>query len=182
MFFNRITPVAICLLLSVAVIAQQAKEPKIKFGDIKPEDFTKDYKALDSTAEAMYLYDIGSSKHEGNSNGWFSVINKVHQRIILFNKNSFDDLGTVKINLYGEGMNKEKIENLQAATYNLEDGKVVQTKLEKNSVFEDKDGNYKVVKFTFPDLKEGSIIEYTYTINSPYFHLISYMDVPGRIS
>lgn len=169
MYFNRIPLLACCLIMGIASIAQKSKEQKVKFGDIKPEDFTKDYSYLDSAADAVYLYDAGSAKHEGNNQGWFSVVYKVHCRILLRNKNSFDDLSTVKINLYESGTDKEKVEDLQAATYNLEDGKVVQTKLDKNSIFKDKDGNYQVVKFTFPNLKEGSIIEYTYTRTSPFF-------------
>lgn len=169
MYFNRIPLLACCLIMSIALMAQKSKEQKVKFGDIKPEDFTKDYTYLDSAADAVYLYDAGSAKHEGNNQGWFSVVYKVHRRLLLSNKNSFDDLSTVKINLYENGTEREKVEDLQAATYNLEDGKIVQTKLDKNSIFKDKDGNYQVVKFTFPNLKEGSIIEYTYTKISPFF-------------
>lgn len=172
MCFNRIPLMACCLILSIASLAQRSKEQKVKFGDVKPEDFTKDYAYLDSAAEAVYLYEAGFSKHEGNNQGWFSVIYKVHRRILLRHKNSFDDLSTVKINLYESGTTKEKVEDLQAVTYNLENGKVVQTKLDKNSVFKDKDGDYQVVKFTFPNLKEGSIIEYTYTTNSPFYQHI----------
>jgi len=147
--------------MSIASIAQKSKEQKVKFGDIKPEDFTKDYSYLDSAAEAVYLYEAGSSKHEGNNLGWFSVVYKVHRRILLRNKNSFDDLSTVKINLYESGTAKEKVEDLQAATYNLEDGKVVQTKLDKNSVFKDKDGLYH---------------------KQPFLPTYTFMDFPGRVS
>ncbi len=172
MYFNRATTLALCLVMSIATLAQKSREPKVKFGDISPEEFTKDYSSLDSAAEAVYLYEAGSVKHEGNNQGWFSVIYKVHRRILLNSKNSFDDLSTVKINLYESGTAKEKIENLQAATYNLENGKVVQTKVDKNSIFKDKDGDYEVVKFTFPNIKEGSIIEYTYTTNSPFYRYV----------
>jgi hypothetical protein len=163
---------AICIAIASTAVSQKSKEPKIKFGDVKPEDFSKDYAALDSAADAVYLFDIGSANHEGNNSGSFSVINKVHERIRLIHKKSFDDLATVKIYLYADGTDKERIENLQAATYNLEDGKVVQTKVEKSTIFQEKDGNYQVAKFTFPDIKEGSIIEYSYTTSSPFYRHI----------
>ncbi|MFT4154956.1 transglutaminase domain-containing protein [Parafilimonas sp.] len=172
MHLNHTITLALCLVMSIPALARQTKEPKVKFGDVKPEDFTKDYATLDSAAEAVYLYEAGSVKHEGNNEGWFSIIYKLHRRILLISKNSFDDLSKVKINLYENGTAKEKIEDLQAATYNLENGRVVQTRLDKNSTFKDKDGDYQVVKFTFPDIKEGSIIEYTYTINSPFYRYI----------
>jgi hypothetical protein len=163
---------ALCIAITLTAVSQKSKETKIKFGDVKPEDFSKDYAALDSAADAVYLFDIGSANHEGNNSGWFSVFNKVHERIQLIHKKSFDDLATVKIYLNTDGTDKEKVENLQAATYNLEDGKVIQTKVEKSAIFQEKDGNYQVVKFTFPDLKEGSIIEYSYTTSSPFYHII----------
>ena len=179
MFFNRVTTLAACLAISIAAVCQN-KELKLKFGDIKPQDFKPNYMALDSSADAVYLDDIGSSHHEGNSEGWFSVIYTVHERILLLNKKSFDDLTNVKIYLDVSEVQKEKLVDLQAATYNLEDGKVVQTKVEKSSIFHDKDGDYQVEKFTFPNLKEGSIIEYTYTTNSPYYRYIPTWTFQGR--
>ncbi len=60
---------------------------------------------------------------------------------------------------------------MRAATYNLENGAVVETKLEDKSVFTDKLSKYVIQKkFTFPALKEGSIIEYTYTQSSPFVY------------
>ncbi len=171
MYFNR----TIAFLLAIAlcsVATAQDKQPKIKFGDIKPEDFKPEYYDIDSSADAVYLYDIGSSRHEGNSSGSFSVVYTIHERIRLMHKKSFDDLATVKIDLSSWGLDAEKIEDLQAATYNIADGKVVVTKVDKNSIFKDKDGDDQVVKFTFPDLKEGCIIEYTYTKKIPRFSYI----------
>src|SRR5215510_15141042 len=111
MHFNRITCMAVCIAITLTAVAQKSKDSKIKFGDVKPEDFSKDYAALDSTADAVYLFDIGSANHEGNNSGWFSVINQVHERIQLIHKKSFDDLATVKIYLYADGSDKEKVEN-----------------------------------------------------------------------
>jgi len=179
MFFNRVIALALCLALSTTAFCQN-KEVKLKFGDIKPSDFKPNYLALDSSADAVYLDDIGSSHHEGNTKGSFSLIYTLHERIQLIHKKSFDDLGTVKIYLYGDGFDKEKVDNLQAATYNLEDGKVVQTKVDKSSIFQDKDGDYQVVKFTFPNIKEGSIIEYTYTTSSPFYRYIPSFSFQGR--
>lgn len=147
MIFNRLTAF-ICAIAISAVAAAQVKQPKIKFGDIKPEDFKPQYYTVDSSADAVYLYDIGSSVYEGNNNGWFSVIFKVHERIRLLNKKSFDDLGTVKIPLYATTAIQQKLKDLQAATYFMEEGKLVATKVDKNSIFKDRDGDYQVTKFT----------------------------------
>ncbi len=167
MYFNRTTALLFCIVICTIATAQ-SKEAKIKFGDIKPEDFKPQVYEIDSSADAVYLYDIGSSKHEGNSQGWFSVVYKIHERIRLLHKISFDELATVKIALSKWSSDMEKIDDLQASTFNLDGGKVVETKVDKNSIFKDKDGEDQVIKFTFPNLKEGCIIEYSYTKTIPY--------------
>ena len=133
--------ISILQLHSLTGITQQSKSPARKFGDVKPEDFKPQYYEVDSSANAVYLYDIGSSKHEGNNSGWFSVVYKIHERIRLLHKESFEDLGTVKIALSKWGNDMEKLDDLQATTYNIENGKVVTTKIEKSSIFKDKDGD-----------------------------------------
>ncbi len=150
--------------------AQDAR-PKIKYGDVKPEDFEPKVYATDTAADAVYLYDAGSSIYEGNTNGSFNVVYRKHARIRLINKNSFE-LATMKIQLYEEGNFREKLDDLDAATYNIENGKVVVTKLDKASIFKEKSGNYNINKFTFPNLKEGSIIEYDYKVSSPSYQFI----------
>ena len=65
---------------------------------------------------------------------------------------------------------EEKLDYLNAYTYNIENGKVVETKVEKSSVFTEKHSkNWIYKKFTFPALKEGSIIEYSYEVKSDFF-------------
>jgi hypothetical protein len=142
------------------------KAPVIKFGDVKAEDFEPKSYSADTSASAVILADIGSSKFEGNKKGFFSVVYKQHRRIRIMNKNGFDE-ATVSITLYKDEKDEETLSGFEAVTYNLEAGKVVATKLDKSSIFQDKvNKNYTTRKFTFPNLKEGSIIEFQYKITS----------------
>jgi transglutaminase-like putative cysteine protease len=65
---------------------------------------------------------------------------------------------------------EEELASLKAVTYNLENGKVVETKLDvKGAVFKDRiNKRLSIKKFTFPNIKEGSIIEYEYRLNSDF--------------
>jgi len=64
----------------------------------------------------------------------------------------------------------EKLEQLKASTFNIENNQVVETKLDKASVFTEAHSKHWIYKkFTFPALKEGSIIEYSYQVNSDFF-------------
>lgn len=146
---------------------------KVKFGDITEKDFAGKVYSIDSNAAAVVIVDRGSCELQGNNKGWFSVGIKHFRRAHILNKNGYD-VANVSISLYTSGNAEESLDKLRAVTYNLENGKVVETKLDvKGSVFEDKiDKRWKVKKFTFPNIKEGSIIEYEYTTVSDF------IDVP----
>lgn len=150
-------------------IAVAQDKLKIKFGSVTAEDFKTTVYSLDSNAAAVIIADIGSTEIIGNTKGNFSLLFKNYRRAHILNKNGYE-IGDVEISLYTNGESEEELENLKAVTYNLENGKVVETKLEvKSSVFKDKvNKNLLVKKFTFPNIKEGSIIEYEYKIKSDF--------------
>jgi hypothetical protein len=167
-----------CLFLIFSAAAQD--KPPVKFGNVSEKDFAPKYYAIDSNASAVVIADIGSCKLEGNNKGWFSAVNRHYKRVHILNKNGYD-IADVSIYLYSNGQDDEKLDRLKAVTYNLENGKVVETKLEmKSSVFDDKlDKNRKVKKFTFPNIKEGSIIEFEYTTISDFIHSIDPWEFQG---
>ena len=74
----------------------------------------------------------------GNNKGWFSLEFKHFKRIHILNKNGYD-VANVEIPLYTNGSAEEELNKLKAVTYNLENGKVTETKLDaKSGVFKDK--------------------------------------------
>lgn len=156
------------LLLCIATRAQE--KMAIKFNHVAPADFSINNLKVDTSYGAVIIADVGSSSFEGNNKGWFSLIYKHQRRIKIINKKGFE-LASVQIPLYisSKSNSEEKLESLKASTYNLENGTVVETKLDKDAVFKEKlDKNHIERKFTMPALKEGSIIEYSYTINSDF--------------
>lgn len=163
---------AAALLLALLLLQNNAKcQEKFKFGKITPEDFNVTSSLVDSSTSAVVIADVGNSKFIANKTELtFSLIFKEKKRIKIINKNGFK-AATISVPLYvGNNGKEEELEDLDAYTYNLEDGKVVATKVAKSSVFTEKRSkNWIVKKFTFPALKEGSIIEYSYELKSPYF-------------
>src|SRR4051794_8166625 len=158
---------AIFIFLSLNVLAQK-DQPKIKSGDIKIEDFSPTAYGVDSSAGAVYLSDVGITNFVGNASGWFDHVFKHYARIKILNKTGYD-AATWKINLYNNEKDQEVLSDLKCATYNLENGKITQTDLDAQNVFEDHiDRHHSEKKFTLPAVKEGSIIEVSYTITSPF--------------
>ncbi|WP_165958042.1 transglutaminase domain-containing protein [Segetibacter sp. 3557_3] len=164
---NFMVGVMSCLFLTTAIHAD-AQRPNIKFGDVKPGDFAAKLSQIDSNANAIVLSDIASSKYEGDNKGGFSIIFKRHTRIRIMNRNGFD-VASISLPIYASGNLEEEIINLNASTFNLENGAVSETKLEKNAIYKDKyNKNYTIRKFTMPNLKENCIIDIKYTLKSPY--------------
>ncbi len=160
--------VSLALWLFFYTASVGAQKTKIKFGDIKAEDFLLKVYPIDTGANGIILSDIGSSSYEGDNRGGFNIIFKRHTRIRLLKRTSFDE-ATISIPLYFAGNLDEKLSKVEATTFNLENGLLVETKLEKNSIFLDKlNSNYTIKKFTMPNLKEGCIIDVQYTVLSPY--------------
>lgn len=161
----RTLMIAAALLLLQNYLTAQEKL-NLKFGKVSPEDFNLSEYKFDTSAGAVYIADVGTADFEGNKKSWFSIYFKRQVRIKILNKNGFD-AATFEIPVYDDGSIEEEIERLKAVTYNLEDGKVVETKLEEKSIFKDKlSKKWSVKKFTLPAVKEGSIIEISYTIKS----------------
>jgi hypothetical protein len=165
---NKLHYSALLFLLPVLQMTAQDKN-KMKFGNVTDKDFAVKIYSIDSNANAIVLADLGSSRIEGNNKAWFSLVYKHYKRIHILNKNGYD-IANVSISLYSDSEDEEQLDQLRAVTYNLENGKIAETKLDvKNNVFKDKISKNRVVKkFTFPNVKEGSIIEYEYTIISDF--------------
>lgn len=159
----------VLLVLSSYVFSQSKPIPK--FGIVTNEDFTIQSPLNDSSAEAIVLFDVASSDFIGNSNGNFSLIFKHRQRLYIKKRTAFDE-ATIKIALYngGSNSNSEQISDLHASTFTMADGKVVETKLNPKDVLTEKENNYYTnKKFTFPSIAEGCIVDYEYTVRSPFY-------------
>ena len=73
------------MFISIAVFAGKDKNSsKIKFGDVKPEDFSPKVYSIDSNANAVVLADIGKSEFEGNNKGDFSLVFTRHTSCLLY--------------------------------------------------------------------------------------------------
>ena len=155
------------LLFSVCAFAQ--KSP-IKFGEVSLEELNMKVYPNDSSAEAAVLVDYGEADLS-ILNGTAKLRFERHVRIKILKKEGLQ-WADATVRLYDEGGESETINGLKASTYNLENGKIVETKMSKDNVFKERFNRYyKLQKFTLPAVKEGSVIEYSYTINSDLYTL-----------
>lgn len=148
---------------SLTVFAQN-----FDFALVDNEDLYLKKTTLDSTANAVVLKEFGTAAIRLDDNyGNLYIDFEYHVRIKIFNKNGFENANIViPLRFYGD--KQDMLYELKAVTINEQDGQPVSTELDKKKVFSEKKNKYvSLTKFTMPNLKEGSIIEYSYRLHSP---------------
>jgi hypothetical protein len=155
------------MLFAGSLVSAQIVEPK--FGKIDPSELSMTSYDKDTTADALVLFDAGYTKFVLSPREDFQFEFTRHLRIKIFKKSAFR-FADFSFRLYESGLAKEKLSDLKAVTYNLIDGKVVKTKLDNDAIFEEKASSYSTQKFAFPQVKEGSVIELTYSIVSDFLY------------
>ncbi|MEY8848698.1 DUF3857 domain-containing protein [Psychroserpens sp. XS_ASV72] len=122
----------------------------------------------DSTANALVIYETG---HSNVGKDDFKLHFELHRKLKILNKEGFDH-ATEEIWLYkNDKGRKEIVENISATVYNLNGDVIEKTELSEDDIIEEKyNDNYTIVKFTFPNVKEGSIVKYSYNFISPFMY------------
>ena len=158
-----------CITLLVLFIAMSSYAQNYKFGKVSKEELQEKVHPLDSTADAAYLYFKRRTYYDFTKDDGFRVITEFHKRIKIYSKEGFDKATQMMVYFKPESGAKEKLSGISAATYNLEGSKVKKTKVSKRDMFEEQMSIYTArKKVTFPEIKEGSVIEISYRITSPY--------------
>jgi hypothetical protein len=144
----------------------QSKDSLPAFGQVAKSDLMLNECDFDKSAEAMVLFD----KEEVFCSEYAHAVDveiKRHIRIKILNNKGVDK-ANIKI-LYLSGTSGDHVEIEGAQTYNLDgSGNILLSKLDRKNVI-DKAINKRISEkiFTFPDVKTGSIIEYSYKITGP---------------
>ncbi len=143
------------------------KSVTIKFGQPAPADFEAKNFVGDSAASAVVLYDFGSTRFRLNGLRFQLESDRV-TRIKVLKKSGYD-VATVEVPLYHQGQAEEKLTSLRGFTYNEAGGKIEKVKLDAGTTFaEERTKNVRIRKFTLPNVREGAVIEYAYTVSSDF--------------
>lgn len=146
------------ICVTVTLFAQK-KGPKVKFGKLSEEEIKMTSYKEDTEAAAVVLFDKGSIYYSYINNDWVQIQER-HKRIKIFKKEAYD-YANIVVPLYGD----EKIEDIKGITYNIENDKVVETKLSNDNIFtEQLAKRIAIKKINMPSVREGSIIDIKYTI------------------
>ena len=157
---KSITILCIIILSLVCNLNAQTE----KFGKINPEALKLVQYPDFPDATAIILFDVGDVKIEYVNDG-FQISQKRHVRIKILSKAGYKYADVV---LPRYLKNREKFRTISANVFNLDErGKVVKEKVSSKMIFdEDIDNKVNRKRFTFPSVKEGTVIEYKYEIVS----------------
>lgn len=154
------------LLLLVIVASAKSQEYSHEFGKITNDEFALNEYKKDKNAEAIIIYDIGKSIFVYKS-GYYDVVFTHRKKIKIFSEAGIDQ-GEIELYYYRDNQIWERIEDLEAFTYNLEDGLKRKVELNPELVYDEKvNDKWYVKKFAMPNVKPGSIIEYRYRLTTP---------------
>ncbi|WP_113661283.1 DUF3857 domain-containing protein [Pedobacter nanyangensis] len=142
------------------------------FGKITTQEKEFNRDEIDSNANAVYLNEYGTTRFSYESEtGNMKLIYDYHVRIKIFNKEGFDAANVVvPIRRTGNQNNqREYLVDLKASTFNLQRDQWEETVMSDKAVFVEEKHKYLLLtKFTLPNVAENSIIEYKYSIETPY--------------
>ena len=164
-FANVVILCAFMVIFSQLLFAQGEN---VKFGKIDIKDLQSTRYEKDTSAEALVLFDKGTSYYDYVEGKGFYIVYERHLRIKIYKKSGYSHADH-EFSFYHTDNLKEEITSLKGRTYNLENGKITETKLEDKSVFEEAvTKNWSRKKFAMPAIREGSVFEIKYVIRSPF--------------
>lgn len=165
----------VTLTLSFFLSAQETPfTPNSKFGKPTQEELTMTTYVPDSSATAVILYKQTSANYIWGIEDFRLVYRyKVRIKILKPEGTSYANITIPYYEPKNNSQRKESILQLDADAYNLENGKVVRTKMKKDLVFKERiSDNYMQLKFSVPQVKEGTVIEYEYQRQSDLYYII----------
>lgn len=137
--------------------------PPHTFGSPLPHEFEMKNYPEDLDAAGVILYERGNYTVDA-VDGYIRLFKEVHRKIKVFDSKNFK-YSAVEIPYYRQNNVRENIKDLRAVTHN---GKS-QIYVRESDIFDvDESQNWSKKRFAFANIQDGSILEYTYRIETPY--------------
>ena len=165
--YKNVIFLTIILLTSFNIYAQ-----KYELGNVTIEELKEKFNPKDSSANATVIYEKGKTYFEYKQGDGFNIVTDVEVKIKIYKKEGYGRANTA-VSFYVGSISDESVTFSKAITYNLVNGEIEKTKLKSDGEFIEKiNKSWSRKKITLPNVKEGSIIEYKYTIKSPYLSVL----------
>ena len=167
------------LFISSHVISQKKE---IKFGEISTQEIEMPNYEKDPEAKAVVLFDVGKAIFFDTKRRGYNIRFTRHKRIKIFNKNETQN-AEVSIPYYVDKSGKsEIIKSIKAITYNSKNGRLTTESVRPSAIYEEKiNDHWYNKKFVFPNVQDGSILEFTYILETPFHFNLPDWEFQGKI-
>lgn len=166
---KRLVLCVAALLMAAYQMSAQSIEINKRWGKVSKEELEMTEYQLDTAANAVILYEKKHVMVDLTSTGDFVQNIDVYKRIKVLKEEGID-WGDFVIMRYVTTSARENVTGIDVVTYNLENGKVVTTKMSKDFIYEeDYSSSYHKISFYAQDVKVGSVIEVKYKISSDIY-------------
>ncbi|TKG95067.1 DUF3857 domain-containing protein [Puteibacter caeruleilacunae] len=159
--------ISLCGFIFHQGIAQN-QEYSLEFEEICQHDVNLQIYDKDPEAEAVVMFDKGLTVFLDTDQG-FEVQHTRTTRIKIL-KRSGVKFAEISIPFFVDGYDRtESVGSINAYSYNMVDGELVKTQLKKKTIYTEKiNDKWQAKKFAIPNVREGTIIEYQYILESPF--------------
>ncbi len=163
------------LFLSIHCVFSQERQTA-EFGKPSENEFALKIYEKDTTAAAVVLFEQGYYEFE-TVGDYIRLIKNVYRKVKVFDSKRFDG-GSVDVPLLVSNGSSEKVTRYDALTHNGS----IKTYVAPDAIFVTSAKDIgKVFRIVFPDVKNGSIIEYTYRLESPFFFNFNGWEFQGEL-
>lgn len=160
---QKLTLLSLLAILPCACLYAQA--PDYRFGKVSLDELRMERYDKDPDADAVILYEDNYIHYQITTT--VSVVTEYRARIKVLKPDGADQ-ADVSIGYVDRPSGRETVTGIDAAAYNLVDGKIVKTPLKRQYVFTEEVSQYgRLMKFSIPEVREGTVIEYRYRKTSP---------------
>lgn len=145
------------VVLKKGEVAELDGEPSLKWGEVAIEDLKMTSYAFDTSANEVLLLnysEVSRGFYEGN----YGVFYDYHYRIKIMEKSKYSG-GEIELT----SDNYNQIVRTKAQTINYVDGAIERIKV-KEILNDNQGGGYVLYRFSFPEIRDGSVLEYKYRI------------------
>lgn len=156
------------VVLLIAISFSKVNAQKLELGKVSIAELEEKLHPIDSTAAAAILFNKARTFFTYDPKNGFSINTENTFRIKIYKKEGLKWANHKASYYVGyEHYNDDRVEFSDCATYNLENGKIVKTKLSGEGNFKTSINKYwKEAAITMPNVKVGSIVEFKYVLKS----------------
>ncbi|WP_291089392.1 DUF3857 domain-containing protein [Empedobacter sp. UBA7494] len=152
----------ITLLFLFIALYTNAQSKDLKFGKISEQEINLTQVPFEKNADAVIFSEEG--KMDLTSSNYYLTVKR---RIKILTDKGLDE-ANIQLNYYSKNRN-ESISGIKGGTINIVNGVEQMTPIDEKEIFDvSLNELYAAKRFTFPNVKVGSIIEYTYIKSSEY--------------